>query len=184
MIFVGKPMKKYLFAALSGLVLTGCATLEPVYEKLNAQVSAFQNMLGVSSAQNSDSDNDYFFLTYLLCGEKGSQSHVEVFFSDSFDIPGKKVSAKPGMIGMQWDAEKPVWTKPERLSENSFRLVFPGKKPMVITQTRVRKIYPDRSDFLLKDAKHQEAYYKDQYDPYIAIRFEKGKTLECSESFN
>lgn len=33
-------MKKHMFLALSGIFLTGCATLEPVYEKLNAQMMA------------------------------------------------------------------------------------------------------------------------------------------------
>ena len=176
-------MKKYLFLIFSCAFLTGCATLDPVYEKLNAQVAAMRNLAGISTTQTKE--KEYFFVdTYLLCGEKAKEPHVEVLFGESFEVSSGKIVTKPGMIGMQWDGEKPVWTKPEKLSANTFRLVFPGKKPMLITQTRVRNLFAKNHDCSSRDLDYENACHKDQYDPYIEIRLGKGKVFECSESFH
>lgn len=72
---------------------------------------------------------------------------------------------KAGMVGMRWGGGgKPVlWAKPEKQADGSFKVLFPGRKPMAIKAFR---------------------QLKDEYDTdaYLSIEEQGGQKFMCSQA--
>lgn len=87
------------------------------------------------------------FGDHLMDCTSGDKKRIEIFIGDdaiaSSNAQRKKMR-KLGMVGLLWNSNyyqsiekkekpKPVWAKPEKLSENSYRMAFPGRSPFVFT---------------------------------------------------
>lgn len=89
----------------------------------------------------------------------GKQAVAVELGGELFDGKGGVVR-KPGAVGLRWAAAQPVWARPEKDEHGGFKLSFSGRKPMVVKQTRQPT---DEND----------------YQPFISIQEEGGKSYQC-----